>query len=322
MKKFTVKKFLNDGKIVEYAVFEDKTKKEIHIDEKYGKYFYVGNSLNNSKTIFKESFIGRIADAVQTIKNGDGDCIQETTLFGRVIHVVYFIDREIGEKLRKQSLEGWKDTQFGWTIEFGNKNSFSGFSPINSKGNPLGYNDNHLTYQTFSTEEEARKKVESYLEEARKIATELIEKNKNKTKEERELNTNNLLDTFEANDELFSIVCEFVFDLVNQDCSDFKNSEKKLSDYGFRIIQCIIPKSEEIAENELKIKARELYMYFRIQKNLEIKEEIFLEVFEYFEKNKETSLKVSDLISKAMKKCKLMFLTSEDMSKIYYTWNS
>lgn len=258
MKNFKVKKYLEEGKVVEYAVFEDEKKKKIHTDKNYGKYFYVENTLNNdTKAIFKRFFTGRITDAVQTIINGDGDCIKEENLFGSTIHVVYFLDRTIGEELRQKSIEGWKDTNFGWTIEFGCKNSFNPYSKINSKGNPLGWRDNHLSYITFSTEEEAEKQVNCYLENARKIATDLVIKNKNVSKKK---NINEILNAFEEKGELFSIVCEFVFDLLNEDTTDFKNPEKELTNYGFKVVQCIIPKAEEIAKNELEIKAMNLSM--------------------------------------------------------------
>ena len=47
MKKFRVAKCLEDGEVVEYAIFEDGSrKKRIFEDKQYGKYFNVGNELN------------------------------------------------------------------------------------------------------------------------------------------------------------------------------------------------------------------------------------------------------------------------------------
>ncbi len=114
MKEFRVAKCLGNDGVQEYAIFADGSrKKRIYIDEQYGKYFEVDNEFNTDcKTCLKYSFSGRIKDAIDTIKSGNGDCIKQINFFGKHDKVLYFIDRKVGEELRQKSLEGWKDTKF------------------------------------------------------------------------------------------------------------------------------------------------------------------------------------------------------------------
>lgn len=108
MKEFRVAKCLIDGKVNEYAIFADGSrKKKIQVDEQYGKYFEVDNELNTDcKSCLRFSFSGRIKDAVDMIKSGNGDCIKSVQMVGRHDSVLYFLDRTIGEKLREKSLDG------------------------------------------------------------------------------------------------------------------------------------------------------------------------------------------------------------------------
>lgn len=129
MKEFRIAKCLNkSGKIAEYAIFADGSRRRsIQVDEAYGQYFEVDNELNEETqmTLRRLSYIGRIKDAVDMIKNGNGDCIKSTNIFGsEIIKVVYFVDRKVGDELRKKSLDGWKDTEFGYGIEYGYKGGF------------------------------------------------------------------------------------------------------------------------------------------------------------------------------------------------------
>lgn len=114
MKEFRVAKCLGNDGVKEYAIFADGSRKKlIQIDEQYGKYFEVDNELNTDcNTCLKYSFSGRIKDAIDTIKSGNGDCINQFNFFGKHDRVLYFIDRKVGEELRAKSLEGWKDTKF------------------------------------------------------------------------------------------------------------------------------------------------------------------------------------------------------------------
>ena len=82
MKEFRVAKCLVDGKVNEYAIFADGSRKKIiQTDDKYGKYFEVDNELNTEcKSSLRFSYSGRIKDAVEMIRNGNGDCISSIAL--------------------------------------------------------------------------------------------------------------------------------------------------------------------------------------------------------------------------------------------------
>lgn len=108
----------------------------------------------------KFSFSGRIKDAIDTIKNGNGDCIKHEKYY----KVLYFIDRKVGEELRQKSLEGWKDTKFAWAIECGSKNNFFGNTPINLKGERTSIFSKDRTVKLFATKDKAEEYIKSLLE--------------------------------------------------------------------------------------------------------------------------------------------------------------
>lgn len=70
MKEFRVAKCLVDGKVNEYAIFADGSRKKIiQTDKQYGKYFEVDNELNTDcKSFLRFSYSGRIKDAVEMIR--------------------------------------------------------------------------------------------------------------------------------------------------------------------------------------------------------------------------------------------------------------
>lgn len=53
-------------------------------------------------------------DMLTTIQENDGDVITRG-MFG-MEHVARYLNREYGESLRQQTLEGWKDAKFGWGL--------------------------------------------------------------------------------------------------------------------------------------------------------------------------------------------------------------
>lgn len=243
MKEFRVAKCLVDGKVNEYAIFADGSRKKmVQIDEQYGKYFEVDNELNtNYKSCLRFSFSGRIKDAVNMIKSGNGDCIKSIQLFGRHDNVVYFLNRTIGEELRKKSLNGWKDTKFGWAIEYGYKNSFFGYSMLNKKMERISMFNKEWKPMTFDTEEAAKRYVEGLIERAKYYAKRLANKLANVSKEEER---NKIID--EAIREIdeyagtkFSILSDFTFDMLTGDCK-LKSFECNLDKIEYKIVQCII----------------------------------------------------------------------------------
>ena len=143
MKEFRIARCISeDGKSVKkYAIFKDGSiRKEIEIDQFGKEYFEISDWIQGTpemdefnygdfKESFKNSFKWKPEDAVESIRRGYGDVIARKFLFfGKKLDVVlYFLDREYGEKLRKESIEGWKDTSFGYVLYFND-------TPLNRNG--------------------------------------------------------------------------------------------------------------------------------------------------------------------------------------------
>ena len=243
MKEFRIAKCLDNNGIHEYVIFADGSRKKlIRNNEQYGKYFEVDNELNDDcKGLMRFSFSGRIKDAVDMIRNGNGDCIQSVKLFGRIDKVIYFLDRKVGEELRQKSLAGWKDTKFGWTIECGYKNSFAGYSMLNKNNERISAFDEERTSISFETKEEATKYVESLIERARYYAKRLANNISDvEDKTEREKIIDAAINEIEKETGTkFGIVMDFTFDMLTNDCK-IKNEGCNLDEMGYEVIQCIV----------------------------------------------------------------------------------
>lgn len=243
MKEFMVEKTLENGEVCEYAVFGDGSrKKRILNDERYGKYFEVDNELNTDcSTLMKYSFSGRIKDAVDTIRSGNGDCIKQTVMFGRIDKVVYFIDRKVGEELRREFIEGWKDTKFGWAIECGYKNSFSGYCPVNTKGERISAFSEDRALKTFETRADAKEYVEWLLEKGFCYAKKLADAYTNSKNEEKESVTEKTIEEVGAlMGSRFNVLIDIVRDMISG--NTLKSNECKLDEYGYEIVQCVVQK--------------------------------------------------------------------------------
>lgn len=239
MKEFRIAECLGNNGIAEYAIFADGSRKKlIRNDEQYGKYFEVDNELNSDeKTCIRFSFSGRIKDAIDMIRNGNGDCIKSYIMFGRFDKVVYFINREIGEKVRKKFLEGWEDTKFGWAIECGNKNSMSGYRMLNKKMEAISVFNEDQTPTSFNSKDEATKYVEDLLEKARYYAKRCA----SGTNENERLNIlDGVLDEIEEyTGTKCSIIEGFFFDMLTEDGKP-KTPEYNLDEMGYKVVQCIV----------------------------------------------------------------------------------
>ena len=243
MKEFRVAKCLVDGKISEYAIFADGSRKKlIQVNEQYGKYFEVDNELNTEcKTSLRFGYSGRIKDAVEMIRNGNGDCISSMKFIGRIDKVLYFLDRQVGEELRQKSLEGWKDTKFGWAIECGYKNSFSGYSMLNKKNERISVFDEDRSPMTFDTKDAADEYVEYLIERAKYYARRLANNFYGITEEkERDKIIDKAIDEIEEyTGTKFSIISDFTFDMLTGNC-ELKSSECNLDEMGYKVVQSIV----------------------------------------------------------------------------------
>lgn len=156
------------------AIYDDKGNQidcaVIHTDDDGREYYHPSNPHDELGL-----FNGKIKDAVECIRNDFGDAIQQSHLPSfTMYHVVRYIDREYGESIRQQSIEGWKDTVFAYGVKFRFINSFYDGNLImkdETLMNPFS-GDLYSDILRFDTEEEAQrfidkvnKKAEEYYEE-------------------------------------------------------------------------------------------------------------------------------------------------------------
>ena len=133
------------------------------------EYVCVPNPLN-PKQIF--SFRGRIKDAVEQIRTGLGDCILQARYGISVFvydDVIMYLDRKFGDEIKKQSIEGWKDAKFGYSIAGEFKNSLNGPMIFDADGNGLPRLQWRKPCIFFETEEAAKKQIDIWTEQAKKI---------------------------------------------------------------------------------------------------------------------------------------------------------
>lgn len=243
MKEFRVAECLVKGEIHEYAIFKDGSRKKMILtDEKYGKYFYVDNELNTScKTFLRYSFNDRIKDAVDTIRKGNGDYISmESRVFSiNDYHVVYLLDRNIGDELRKKSIEGWKDSKFAWAIKCGNKNSFYPYNLIRKTGNiisVLGGIDSEPV--CFETEEEAKIYIEKLIERAAEYTKKIIDNMTGDDKEDEKMMHSILDEAKNYDGSRNTVIRDFILDMLSDDCKSARNNFQ-LTDMGYKIVQIV-----------------------------------------------------------------------------------
>lgn len=143
MKDFRIAKCLvydKDGnpKIKRYAIFKNGTPKHpIETDDEGREYFSVPNWVQNDPEMdrfnhrnsmlnyMKYSFTGKPKDMISSIRRGDGDVI--TRCIMGLDQVLYFLDRDYGESLRKKTIDGWKGAKFAYGL-------YCDSIPINTNG--------------------------------------------------------------------------------------------------------------------------------------------------------------------------------------------
>ena len=134
MKEFRIARCLDISKngmpvIRKYAIFKDGAPRHlIETDDEGREYFSVPNWINNDpemddfnycisiKKYMKYCFAGKPKDMIESIRRGYGDVICCYQSFLRIDRVLYFLDRDYGESLRKKTIEGWKDAKFAYGL--------------------------------------------------------------------------------------------------------------------------------------------------------------------------------------------------------------
>lgn len=134
MKEFRIAKCLDNSKngipvIRKYAIFKDGAPRHIiETDDEGREYFSIPNWINNDpemddfnycnsiKKYMKYSFSGKPKDMIESIRKRYGDVICCYQSFLRIDRVLYFLDRDYGESLRKKTIEGWKKAKFAYGL--------------------------------------------------------------------------------------------------------------------------------------------------------------------------------------------------------------
>lgn len=132
MKEFRIARCLDNSKngipvIRKYAIFKDGTPRRIiETDDKGREYFSVPNWINNDpemddfnycnsiKKYMKHSFLVKPKDMIESVRKGYGDVMCRNFL--GIERVLYFLDRDYGESLRKETIEGWKEVKFAYGL--------------------------------------------------------------------------------------------------------------------------------------------------------------------------------------------------------------
>lgn len=261
---FRVAEFLKDGVISRSAIMESGRTVKLEKNESGDEFFCIENPYavpepkKGVNSYFKLHFYNRIADAIQAIRDGYADAIQcKTQDIGGFIHVVRFVDEKVGKEYRDKTLSGWKNTKFGYALRAGCKNSWSGYSLIGNKGEKLGWLSNTLKYRTFETEESAMEYGKELLELSRSYAEKIV------SAENHEKAIEDVFDEIKKEYGLFSVIDDFMADLITGNGSAYKNEKHELEEYGYDVIQCVIPERENVIENEWHAQASILWAGFK-----------------------------------------------------------
>lgn len=158
------------GQKMAHIYWRDQIDNFVVQQDKYGEYIMVPNYLNPMNDEWAQYFSRRIQDAVQSIRNGDGDCIEMDRMFGfNNIYVHFYLDRNIGESLRAKSIEGFKNSKFETVIYM--PSPFGCYLYENECLTSPVFAEN-LKKMVFNSEEEALAEIEKIYAEAEKIISE------------------------------------------------------------------------------------------------------------------------------------------------------
>lgn len=136
-------------------------KRRIQKDKHGHRFFYVPNLLNApSRSRVNQLFGGRIKDAVETIRNGNGDVLQVSN-FLATEEVLYFLDREYGEMMREKFLKGWQNAVFAYAIKY------RGYRELDIDDN---YHFPATPTKYFESEKEAQDYLDQLIQVAKKDA--------------------------------------------------------------------------------------------------------------------------------------------------------
>ena len=142
------------------------------------EYFYIDNPYADEHH-FAKYFIGRIGDAIRSIREDYADVLiggNGRDIFSSGNYPAVLLDREKGEEYRAKSKEGWKDTKFGWVIQFGSKYSFGGYYTASETGEAAHKSlVKEIKPKVYDTKEEAEAQFKKWHAEALEYAKKYVE---------------------------------------------------------------------------------------------------------------------------------------------------
>lgn len=174
-------KIINENGERKVKVEGDKLSKKIMKDDNGKEYFSIRNPYADKSDVFG-MFTRKIKDAITAIRENYAHAlIQSSSIFGiQLDRVCVFLDEEYGQELRKKTIEGWKDTKFGYSICYGYTNSMSSPRYVLTDNTTAFAKRKGIEPYFFDTEGEAQEKINELIAEANKIQEEYnkIEKGK------------------------------------------------------------------------------------------------------------------------------------------------
>jgi len=151
--------------------FEDGTDYCIHKDTDGRGYFSVPNMFIIDRKF--KLFSDKIKDAIETIRNGDGDILHTNcSIFGGTTEWVYrYVDRVYGEEMRMKTIEDFKDVIFGYSLKFGYNTFMNGgkFISKDKKLLPLLGNREQNNFIYFDNEKEAENFKKEIIDKAEEL---------------------------------------------------------------------------------------------------------------------------------------------------------
>lgn len=143
----------------------------IHTDENNREFYYPSNFKDKFKL-----FLNKPKDALDCIQNGFGDALTTSSFLGfNSLHVIRYIDREYGEKIREKTLDGWKDTKFAYGIKFSYLNSFSDGRLLMKNNKLMSFDDKEENILVFEDSKSARDYIQKIKKKTKIYFNEYLE---------------------------------------------------------------------------------------------------------------------------------------------------
>lgn len=216
---------LKDAYGTKLAIYEDGTSTEVFTNSIGQEYVSVKNKKSPDG-----SFSGRIRDAVEAVRAGEGDYITTLDLTLMGITVMSYLDRNVGEPIRKQSIDIWKDAYFNWCILVGFKGS-DRYVLVNKNGE---YAEDDTPVAVFPTEAKAKHFVNKMVRKAYSYANEVYPLD-----EKDDFAWDSVCAKIKEKEKNPNIMYQLVYDLVSERMTWKRMAKLELNKMEFKIVQTV-----------------------------------------------------------------------------------